>query len=937
MKLLVTSIAIVICLALCFWGSLNAGTTGKISGVVKDAETGMTLPGANIILEGTMMGAATDVDGHYIIMNVPPGIYTIRVTMMGYQPKRIENVRVSIDLTTTINFEIQTQVMDLGEEVTIVAEREIIQPDMTSSLSAVGAEEIQNLPVQEIGDVLELQAGLVKDPLGGLHVRGGRSGEVAFWIDGIAATDVYSGDMGVEVENASIQELQVVSGTFNAEYGQAMSGIINIVTKEGGSDYSGEARFYMGDYVSDDTKLFNRIDKINPLSLYNIQGTLSGPVPFTKNKLSFFSMIRYFDNEGWFYGQKLYAPTGYESTGEWVSLNPFQKISTQGKLSYNLSSTMKLSYGLFWNANEYRAYDHAFKYNPDGDYQRFESGNTHILTLNHVLSQKTFYELKFTNFYTDYEQYVYENPRQGVNYIADATDTTGSSYIIDPKSPAGYVHPDSLKNPVSYSFNHAGTKMDHFFRSTAYLIGKFDLVSQVNREHQIKTGVEFRQHDLNLEWFNIQPKREGNAEIVPFEPYVPAISTPYHNLYNHKPVEIAAYVQDKIELKDMIVNIGLRFDYFDPDGKVLADPMDPNVYVPLLEEHYYVNPDLPEDQLDNPSNIIPLAERRSSWYKDASAKSKFSPRLGIAYPITERGVIHFSYGHFFQIPLFDFLYSSPDFKVTEAEGASVIGNADLKPQKTVMYEIGLQQQITENVGIDITMFYRDVRDWVGTSPLISTYGTVKYSKFENKDYSNVRGFTLALNKRYSNYFSASVDYSFMITEGSYSNPTDAYNAEQGKQEPRRQLIPLSWDRRHTLNGTVSIGTADWRVSLLGRYWSGLPYTPRFPKGTVTGGGTYNELRENSDRLPDQYSFDIYMNYNLKISGLNFSLFANVYNLFDMRNATWVYTDTGSPEYTLDSVGIFEDANRVGTLEEYFSHPEWYTEPRQIQVGVALNF
>ncbi|OQX96372.1 hypothetical protein B6I21_01200, partial [candidate division KSB1 bacterium 4572_119] len=282
-------------------------------------------------------------------------------------------------------------------------------------------------------------------------------------------------------------------------------------------------------------------------------------------------------------------------------------------------------------------------------------------------------------------------------------------------------------------------------------------------------------------------------------------------------MEIAGYIQDKIELKDMIMNIGVRFDYFESDGVVLADPKDPNIYMPLKDEHKYIDPNLPEPELNDESNLISLADRREFWYKDAKPKYKFSPRLGIAYPITERGVIHFSYGHFFQIPLFDYLYSSPDFKVTEAEGSRIIGNADLRPQKTVMYEIGLQQQISDNIGFDITMFYRDVRDWVGSSPLIDTYGDVKYSRFENKDYSNVRGFTLALDKRYSNYFSASVDYSFMITEGSHSNPADAYNAENAQREPRRQLIPMSWDRRHTLNGAMSIGTKKWRVSFLGRF------------------------------------------------------------------------------------------------------------------------
>ncbi|NOZ61176.1 MAG: TonB-dependent receptor [Calditrichaeota bacterium] len=920
-----------------FTTAAMAGITGKITGYVKDAETGDPLPGANIIMEGTTMGAASDLEGYFVIINIPPGTYTLKASMIGYQAQRMEKVRVSIDLTTTVNFSLRTQVVDLGGEVTVVAEREIVQKDMTSSLSAVSADEIKGLPVQEMGDVLELQAGLVKDPVGGLHVRGGRSGEVAYWIDGIAATDVYSGNLGVQVENASIQELQVVSGTFNAEYGQAMSGIVNIVTKEGGKDYHGEIRYYMGDYVTDRTNIFDHLDYINPLSVANLQGNLSGPIPFLKSKLHFFSMIRYFKNEGWFYGRKRYLPTGYRSTDEWVSLNPFRKISSQIKVSYNLTSMMKLTYGLFWNDNKFRNYDHSFKYNPEGDYERFETGRTHIVSLNHVLSPRTFYELKFTDFYTDYQQYVFKNPYQTVRYIPNPADTSGNTFIIDPNSPLGYVHPDSLRDPVSYSFKRAGTKMDHFFRSTGYRIVKFDLVNQWNKAHQFKAGIELRRHELNLEWFNIQPKRKGNTEIVPFQPYVPDVTTPYHDKYTHRPLEFAAYLQDKIELKDMIVNIGVRFDYFEPDGVVLADPKDPNIFQPQLAAHKYYDPDLPEPQLDDASNIIPLAERRKFWYKDATAKYKVSPRLGIAYPITSRGVIHFSYGHFFQIPLFNYLYSSPDFKVTEAEGSRIIGNADLRPQKTVMYEIGLQQQIADDVGIDVTMFYRDVRDWVGTSPLIDTYGSVKYSRFENKDYSNVRGFTLSLNKRYSHYFSASVDYSFMIADGSHSNPADAYFAENAQREPQRQLIPMSWDRRHTLNGSLGVGTQKWRVSFLGRFWSGMPYTPRFPKGTVTGGGVYNALRDNSDRLPNQYSFDMYFNYAIKISNFNANIFVNIYNIFDTPNATWVWTDTGSPDYTLDALGISGDPKRVGSLEEFFTHPEWYTEPRQVQLGLAFNF
>ena len=220
--------------------SIFAGTTGKISGKVLDSETNEMLPGANILIEDSHMGDASDLEGDFAIINLPPGNYTLIITMMGYKKTRIENIKVRIDMTTTQDVGLQPEVIE-GDEVTIVAERPLVRMDMTSALSSVSADEISNLPVQEIRDVLELQAGIVRSG-NSLHIRGGRSGEVAYWVDGVATTDVYSGNMGINVENAAIQELQVVSGTFNAEYGQAMSGIINIITKEGSQKYNGIIR-----------------------------------------------------------------------------------------------------------------------------------------------------------------------------------------------------------------------------------------------------------------------------------------------------------------------------------------------------------------------------------------------------------------------------------------------------------------------------------------------------------------------------------------------------------------------------------------------------------------------------------------------------------------------------------------------------------------------
>jgi hypothetical protein len=961
-----------------------AGTTGKIIGKITDSQSSQGLPGVNIVLQGTTMGAASDADGNFLILNIPPGYYILRVTMVGYQTKIIENVRVMIDLTTTINSTLQQTVINAGEEITIVAERPLVQRDMTSSMSTVAADQISNLPVQNVTDVLELEAGVVQS--GGLHIRGGRSGEIAYWVDGVATTDVFSGEMGMQVENASISELQVISGTFNAEYGQAMSGIINIVTKEGGRQYTGLFKGWVGDYVSTDSK-FDVLKKVskgvdpltdrplgvgtaeNPLKKfnpnYNVEATLSGPIPFIGNKLSFFLNGRYVTDEGYLYGREWFKPWGQSGDSSLVPMNSYDRYSTQAKLTYRYNPNIKLSYNGFWNqSHQDRIYNQSYKYCPDGTPQSNSQSSTHIFTLNHVISANTFYDLKVNRFYRDYEQYVYENPYAMPDYLVkvyadtalglpedvfDPSTAEGQQkleayklanrtyrYITDPSGPAGYVHPDSSQTPVGYSYVRGGQDLNHYYRSTMYWLAKLDLTSQVNRAHQIKFGVEARLNELTLDSYTIQKKIVNGLALEPFTPDVPSTQSIYHDQYNRKPREASAYFQDKIELQDIILNLGLRFDYFDANSVIPANPADPDIYYPQLAVNKYKNPGAPADQL---VEYTP-AERRAFMHKKVDPKTKLSPRLGIAYPITDQGVIHFSYGHFFQIPEFQYLYDSPDFKLGQSGGLTIVGNANLNPQKTVMYEIGLQQQVTQDIGIDVALFYRDVRDWVGTSPRIKIFNTSNaYVIYENKDYSNVRGVTLKIEKRYSHNFFANLDYSYQIAEGTYSNPDDAYNAELSQQEPRLAILPLNWDQNHTINASISYSNNIWTVSLIGRYWTGRPYSPTFPRGATIGTSTYSGLRENSARLPSVRGLDLYVNRLFNLGAMKFNLFVNVYNLFDIRDETAVYSDTGSADYTtLINTGIVDyDPRRVGTVEDYVNQPGWYTAPRQIQVGASIEF
>jgi outer membrane receptor protein involved in Fe transport len=962
-------------------GRLAAGTTGKIAGTVVDRSTRQPLIGANVLVVGTSAGTVTDMDGYFMILNMQPGIYSIRVSMMGYQTRVTEELRVSIDMTATCDAELASTVIETGESVTVTAERPLVRKDMTSSLSTVGADEIRDLPVQSMEDGLELQAGVVRTG-GQMHIRGGRSSEIAYWVDGVSTTDVFNGSSGVTVENSAIQELQVVSGTFNAEYGQAMSGIVKVITKEGGNKLTGDVSGYVGDYLSGDDKfaLLKRVNVVsdalgvlradgvmeNPLKrfnpVYNFEANLNGPVPFAGDKLSFFVNGRFISNEGYLYGRKWFTPAGTAGDSSLISMNPYRRISLQGKLVYKLSRNITAKYNVFGNRwNNDRIYNKAYTYAPDGIPQQKGYGLTHIFELNHMLSAKTFYELRVNHFYNEYRQFLFEDPSAKPSYFVrvypdataglegfefDPNTAEGQAqlaairsarrtydFIPDPAGPSGYVSPDSNSAPTSYSFNKSGNLLNHYERSTAYWVGKLDLTSQINRVHQIKTGVEARFHELTLDSYTITPKTvPGTSEaIIPFEPDVPGVSSVQRLMYTRNPFEFSAYAQDKIELKDLIVNLGVRFDYFDSKGVVPADPTDPSIYTPMKPEHTF---------RPGTTDSLSIAERRALMEKKAKATYAVSPRLGLSFPITDRGVIHFSYGHFFQIPDFQYLYSSPDFKLGMGGGNFTLSNAELKPQRTVQYEIGLQQQLTNDLGVDVSLFYRDVRDWVGQTPLQPTYNpAVQYVMFMNLDYENVRGVTVKLDKRMSGNLSVRVDYTYQKAEGTYTSPTDAYTAYTNHQQKRLALIPMGFDQPHTLNALVRFQFGQWMFSAIGQLTSGTPYTPSFPSGEVFGSAASKGLLQNSEYTPMRRNIDLTVNRGITVGKLRLNAFVNVYNLFDFRDALAVYGDTEKADVTstIDPVKQGYVASRIGTVEEWAKQPSWYSAPRQVQAGLSVGF
>jgi outer membrane receptor protein involved in Fe transport len=870
-----------------------AGTTGKISGKIIDTSNGEPLIGANVIILGTTLGAATDFDGNFFIINIPPGKYEVKASIIGYNAVLIQNVKVSVDQTTKLNFELQEEAVEMGD-VIVVATRPIVQKDLTSTQSNISGEDIAMLPLETVQSVVNLQAGVIDG-----HFRGGRLAEVTYLVDGVSTNDAFTGLPSMEADVNSIQEVQVLTGTFNAEYGDALSGIVNQITKLPGDKYDFLFSGFFGDYVSSRTDIYDNISDISPNGVLNLRGTFSGPVPGAGDLLKFFISGRYFRDEGYIYGERVFNPSdssdfsandseewyvGSTGDGNFVPMSFDERISLQAKIAIKVGTGRGIVLNGLYSSREFRSYDHLYQLNPDGDYKKFNDSYLLSAQYTHVFSKSTFLDLLASAFESDFRQYVFEDP-------------------LDP----GYVDPKRKTDVSGNAFLTGGTQNWHFNHTSQTYTGKIDLTSQLTQIHQIKTGAEFKYHNIDYEDFQIIIDASTG-----FKPTLPTPGSFNFNVYNTNPYQFAAFIQDKIELDYLIINVGLRFDYFQPDGKYLLDTDNIAVLDDLL-------PPFPDSLMGT-----------------ASVKSQFSPRLGISYPITDNGAIHISYGHFFQVPPFEFLYRNPNFRVPLTGNfpeniGNIIGNTDLEPQMTVMYEIGLQQQLFGDYGITVTAYLKDIRNLLGSEIHIKN-NFKKFSKLINIDFGSVKGITLSFEKRFSNGFSATLDYTYQDAKGNASDPNDAFDKASANPpiEVNKQLAPLDWDRTHALNFTITAGViGDYIISSIGRWGTGLPYTPSL-QNQRTG-------LENSDNGPSIFTMDLFITKFFNVIDKQFSIFLKVFNLFDAANELEVFSDSGRAGTTLELTRAQEQPHGVNTLSEFFIRPDFYSAPRQIVLGASLEF
>jgi len=893
-----------ILLILCLPVSLFSQTTGKISGTIKDFETDKPLIGVNIMIDGTFLGAASDVDGKYFILSVPSGTFKVVFSSLGYKKKTITNVQVSVNRTTHLSTTME-EASIVGEEVVVTADKITLRKDQTSSIRNVSSEQFDALPIESIANVVALQPGVVQG-----HFRGGRVNETGYLIDGVTVNNSLTRGTMITIDPDAVQEIEVITGTFSAKYGQAMSGIVNAITKEGGDTFHGKFEGYLGNFFTQHDDIYMGLDPAQVDRIEDYKIMLHGPI--IGNYLTFFASARIQDNDGYLNGIRRFNVTDQpdysayqdstlfdDETGEYaynehtgddsyVPMSWTESINLNGKLTLKLPN-IKMSLLYLFNQSEQQGYSHSRKYKPDGRSRSHNDSQMMTYQFNHIPSEKLFYELKFSYSIDKWGHYLYEDP-------------------LDSR----YIHDRFSVNQQYTGFVTGGQDKGHSETVSERMLGRIDLTWQINNNHLLETGFQGERFNYDIRSSSIlNLYRNTQASDILYLPEIMSDSTVYTDSYKKAPLQLSAWISDKMEFNYMVITLGLRAEYFDPNSTYPSNYRNPNN---LLQKD------------DTPEWL--------STYPKAEAQIHLAPRFGLSYQLGETALLRFSYGHFYQYPPHSTMYENNSYIISPTSFSSTLGNPNVEPEMTVSYEIGLWQVLNENMDLEVALWYRDIYN-LSTVNIVTTYNGVRYGLYGNKDYGNARGLELKYNARVENFF-AEINYTLQYTRGNADNPIFTFNRAGSSQDPIPTLIPMSWDQRHTANLTLGYRKPKWGATVIGGLGSGSAYTWRpIDQNPLNRINIY----PNNGSKPMHYNIDLKAYYDFAtILGAKIRATLQVYNLLDNLNENSVNSNTGRTNQAIirpsDRLGHWSD---FSTYEERIYSPSNWSAPRIVKFGIGVFF
>jgi len=905
--------------------SLVLSQSGRIDGTITDAETEEPLAGVNVVIEGTTMGAATNLEGYYTILNVPPGEHTLVVSMIGYERVTVRNVRVNIDQTTTINVEMYDEALEL-DELIVIAERPIVERDVSASTVNISAQEMESLPVTSVTGVVGLQPGIQ-----GLSVRGASTtfDPVAFQVDGLTLRDERDNTPYTNISFTSVQEIQVQTGGFAAEYGNVRSGIINVVTREGRRDrYTVDAlvrhrpagKKYLGMAPNDPNSYFMR--------------------PYLDDEVAWTGT----DNGAW----DRYTQRQYRSFEGWIEIA--KQSLEDGNPETDL--TPEAAQQLFlWQHRKQMEID-----KPDQEIDVSVGGPVPMVSdqlgdlrfhASYRQNREMYVVPLHTDSYQDYNAQLKVTSDLGPGMKLMIEGMYGKSWGTvsnNVGTPGIFRSPVSILgqlNRMRHSYLDArifttdywapteiirsmlGGKFTHALSSTTYyevLVQQFTSSYDTNPGPRRDTSPVYQIGDYYTDeapfGFYPQPSTAINGmrmgvgmsnardssrvrttsakfditsqinrynevkagiELVytdnfvnygSVDEYLP--SGRHHSKWRTFPIRGGLYLQDKIEFEGMIANLGLRLDYSHAGSEwYVLDPFDE-----LLSGRF-------ADEFDEE---VETKTTDHVWH--------VSPRLGVSFPITANSKLFFNYGHFRSMPRPDDLYMFRRFRDTGA--VARIGDPNAPLQQTVAYELGYEHNLFDMMLLRVAGYYRDITMQPRLVTFASFDGTVSYSRTFPDNYSDVRGFELSLNKRMGEWWSGFINYTYMVTTaGNFGinrytdNPTEQRDYERryrGHYQARPVPEPyarLNFDFFTPPDfGPEFAGInwfGNWRFNVLGVWNSGFHFT-------WTGEAPVPGV-ENNMQWRHYYNIDLRLTKNFELAGANFQFFVDMNNAFNFKHMT----------------------------------------------------
>ena len=928
-----------IALTFVLFSILQAGITGKIAGLIVDSNNGMPLPGVNITIEGTQLGAATNLEGQFIILNVLPGSYTIKASFIGYRVVELRNTIVKIDLTTKVNFNLQEETIDNTEPIVVVAKRPIVIKDISNSQVSLSAETIEALPAQSINEVLTLEAG-IESGRDGPIVRGGSSRQILYLVNGFQVNDSRSGIPYAPKSLSNVQEVQMQTGGFNAEYGDLRSGLINLITKDGNSQkytlsfigdikdikYLGQANKNFGPSIYDKKSYFNR-PFLDPDVMWT--GTSNGA-------WDGYMQRQYPAFEGWNAVSDAtmqdndptndLSPEGARRLYEWQHRRRGDITEPDYRIDASFGGPDPIL-NLFPSMRKFKARFY-FTY--------FNEKEMFIFPLSRDGYSENQAQLKYTINLSPSSKLIVNGMYGEVNSVSPyswTTTPTGRLFtsqseianLLNSSSGSSVLYMPDYYSPGSIYRSLFGVKYTNTLSRTSFFETSLQIQKSIYDTYQAGLRDTTEKYEpvpgyfvdeapygywgysssgidgMSMGgWMNLGRDNSTNTTTGFTFDFNSQLNT--NNLF-------------KTGIKISRTNYDINSSTYSPSMSTWTrsmiykvDPYQVSIYAQdkLEFEGFVANVGLRLDYSDANSQKYKLDEydkylasgfgnslEDSIAVKDSKAKLSISPRLGVSHPISENAKLYFNYGHFYTNPS-----SSFRFRLQRESNGMVtyLGDSDMEMEKTISYELGYEHNLFDMLLFKLAAYYKDVSNQPAWTLYKNINGSVNYYRMENRNYEDIRGFEATIRKRTGGWWSGFINYTYDVHTSGYFG-LSRYYEDPNEQRDYLRLNPYQSKPRPqpfaranlTFRSPVDYGPTwnnvgilnDWSLSILAYWRAGSYYTynPYNKPGVL-----YNT------QWRDYHNVDLRLNkaFSLKYFGLEYDLqfFMDVHNIFNVKYLSW---------------------------------------------------